>query len=106
MKKMRILASAVLCAVLLIPAFSAIRRAQAAEGQTELYYLEAEVVEILEETTRFGHVDGPEPSSLTYETPGNYDDSIPYLLTMDSMGTEDPSDDEILVVWGCMSGAA
>lgn len=104
MKKMRILAAAVLCAALLIPALSAIRRVRAAEGWTELYYLEAEVVETLEHTTRFGHVDGPEPSSFIYETPGTYDAAIPYLLTMDSMGTEDPADDEILVVWGCMSG--
>lgn len=104
MKKKHILASAVLCAALLIPAFSAIHQARAAEGKTGLYYLEAEVVKSLEHSTLFGQVDGPEPSSLTYETSGSYDAAIPYLLTMDSMGTEDPADDEILVVWGCMSG--
>ena len=30
-------------------------------------------------------------------------DDFPYLLCMDSKGTEDITDDEILVVWGCMN---
>lgn len=104
MKRTRILAAAILSAVALPAAFASVLQARATETETALYYLEAEVVENLEHTTRFGLVDGPEPSSLTYETAGNYDASIPYLLTMDSMGTEDPSDDQIVVVWGCMSG--
>lgn len=106
MKKNPILAAAVLGTGLLLPVLSAAHQVRAAESGAELYYLEAEVVEILDCSTRFGQVDGPEPSSLTYETEGNYDAAIPYLLTMDSMGTEDPADDQILVVWGCMSGNA
>jgi hypothetical protein len=31
-----------------------------------------------------------------------YYDDIPYLLTMDSQGTDSPLDDSIVVVWGCM----
>ena len=103
MNKTCILAAA-LCAGVLIPALAALHHAQAAESETALYYLEAEVVDVLDHATVFGQVDGPAPSSITYEAAGVYTADIPYLLTMDSMGTSDPADDEILVVWGCMSG--
>lgn len=102
MNKTRITAAAMLCAAALFPAATAL--SQAAEPESDLYYLEAEVVETLGNATRFGQVDGREPSSLTYQTPGLFSPDIPYLLTMDTIGTADPEDDEILVVWGCMTG--
>ena len=37
-----------------------------------------------------------------WDSEGILPDDIPYLLCMDSKGTEDITDDEILVVWGCM----
>ena len=103
MNKIRIPATVCIAAIL-VPALAALHAARAAESETTLYYLEAEVVEVLDHSTVFGQVDGPTPSSNTYETAGIYSASIPYLLTMDTMGTSDPSDDKILVVWGCMSG--
>ena len=50
----------------------------------------------------FATVDGAEPTECTYGRTGNYREDVPYLLTMDSMGTEAPEDDEILVVWQCV----
>ena len=38
-----------------------------------------------------------------WDSEGILPDDIPYLLCMDSNGTEDITDDEILVVWGCMN---
>ena len=80
------------------------RDVRAAEPVTETYYLQAEVIGHQDGETIFGQVDGLEPSDDTYTTQGSYADDIPYLLTMDTMGTDDPSDDQILVVWGCMDG--
>lgn len=106
MKKNTTLLTLLLSGAMILSAFAIFHQAKAADTTDETYYLPAEVVEILDHTTVFGQVDGPAPSSLTYEKAGIYSSTIPYLLTMDSMGTEDPADDEILVVWGCMSGVS
>lgn len=63
------------------------------------YYLPAEVVNSQDGTTVFGQVDGEQPTEYVYSISGTYPDGVPYLLSMSSLGTEDPSDDEILVVW-------
>ena len=49
--------------------------------------------------TVFGQVDGKQPTEYVYSVSGIYPDGVPYLLTMDTLGTETPADDEILVVW-------
>lgn len=38
-----------------------------------------------------------------WESEGSLPDDIPYLLCMDSKGTKEITDDEIIVVWGCMN---
>lgn len=63
------------------------------------YYLPAEVVNSQDGTTVFGQVDGEQPTEYVYSISGTYPDGVPYLLSMSSLRTEDPSDDEILVVW-------
>lgn len=65
----------------------------------DAYYLQAEVVSSQDGTTVFGQVDGEQPTEYVYSISGTYLDGVPYLLSMSSLGTEDPSDDEILVVW-------
>ena len=69
-----------------------------------LYYLEAEVVEQRPDCAVFATVGGPEPTEHRYTRAGIYRDDVPYLLTMDSMGTEESGDDEIVVVWQCADG--
>lgn len=72
----------------------------------DTYYLPAEAIRSQGDETVFGQVDGEEPSVYLYTAPGNYPDDAPYLLTMDPQGTEDPSDDTVLVVWRCVSDTA
>ena len=38
-----------------------------------------------------------------WDSEGVLPDDIPYLLCMDSKGTREITDDEIIVVWGCMN---
>lgn len=38
-----------------------------------------------------------------WDSEGILPDDIPYLLCMDSKGTKEITDDEIIVVWGCMN---
>lgn len=50
----------------------------------------------------FGVVDGDEKyKGITYEYLSNevFSFDVPYLLTMDSKGTNDVSDDEVVVIW-------
>ena len=98
MKKMLVRAL-LLCAVAAAGSFTGAVRASALPE--ELYYLEAEVVEQQADYAVFATVDGAEPTECTYGRTGNYREDVPYLLTMGSMGTEAPEDDEILVVWQC-----
>ena len=65
----------------------------------DTYYLPAEVVSSQAGVTIFGQVDGEQPTNYVYSVSGTYPDGVPYLLTMDTLGTETPADDEILVVW-------
>lgn len=65
----------------------------------DTYYLPAEVVRSQAGATVFGQVDGEQPTEYVYSVSGIYPDGVPYLLTMDTLGTETPADDEILVVW-------
>lgn len=80
-------------------------RAESAPSQEELYYLAAEVVDTQDGQTRFAQIDGESPTLYIYTASGIFPDHIPYLLTMDTQGTDSPADDTVLVVWGCMSGA-
>lgn len=65
----------------------------------ETYYLPAEVISSQGGSTIFGQVDGQQPSNYAYSVSGTYPDDVPYLLSMDSLGTKDPADDQVLVVW-------
>ena len=62
------------------------------------YYLPAEIVSYNDTCVYF-----ETPNNILYiEMNGaNYPDTVPYLLHMDSMGTDDILDDEIIVVWRC-----
>ena len=80
------------------------REVRASDLPDGLYYLAAEVVEQRADYAVFGTVDGRGPTECTYTRPGNYREDVPYLLTMDSMGTEEAGDDEIVVVWQCADG--
>lgn len=75
------------------------------------YYLGTEIVSVSEEvndgivwyTYDFGTVDY-EVHDEVYQFTTNqvlYDD-IPYLLVMDSLGTDDITDDQIVTIWGCL----
>lgn len=69
-------------------------------GTPDTYYLPCEIVSVNETSTYFGTVDQDIQMIYAAET-GDHDwpDDVPYLLCMDSMGTKDITDDEILVVW-------
>lgn len=80
-------------------------RVESAAAQDTLYYLPAEVVDSRDGLTRFAQIDGEAPTLYLYTVPGIFPDHIPYLLTMDTQGTDTPADDTVVVVWGCMTGA-
>lgn len=63
----------------------------------DIYYMQAEAIYTDAGGTVFGRVD----SNNTYrcEKSTYMRNDIPYILTMDSNGTEDISDDSILCVW-------
>lgn len=63
------------------------------------YYQEAEVVAYNDTSVYFGTTDNNIFHIEMNDT--EYPDTVPYLLHMDSMGTDDISDDEIIVVWRC-----
>ena len=79
-----------------------------ARDANEIYYQPAEIISaytngnatcyafVCTENKNDGNV-------FIWETESVLTDDIPYLLTMDSKGTETIVDDEILVVWGCMN---
>ena len=73
-----------------------------------MYYLGVEIVNIetLEDGVyqyEFGVVDMDWINMLyLYRTNYQLDVDVPYMLTMDSMGTEDKLDDQIVVVWACV----
>ena len=63
------------------------------------YYLEAEPLAYNTDTTIFSTPNG------YYTANAIYDEDTVYLLTMNSMGTTNTKDDEILVVWKCDEGS-
>lgn len=63
------------------------------------YYLEAEPIAYNTDTTVFSTPNG------YYTANAIYDEDTVYLLTMNSMGTTNTKDDEILVVWKCDEGS-
>lgn len=66
----------------------------------EFYYLPCEVVAANETSTYFGTVDSDIQQIYAAATGSHrWPDDVPYLLYMDSMGTKEQNDDEILVVW-------
>ena len=62
-------------------------------GQNELYYMPAEVISEGDWQAFRGS------NGMVYEWPERVLEDVPYLLTMDSKGTKEWYDDEILVVW-------
>lgn len=66
----------------------------------EFYYLPCEIVATNESSTYFGTVDFDTQQIYAADTENHHwPDDVPYLLHMDSVGTKDVTDDEILVVW-------
>lgn len=63
----------------------------------DIYYMQAEVVYADASGTVFGRVDSN--YTYRYEKSTYMRNDVPYILTMDSNGTEDISDDSILCVW-------
>lgn len=69
-------------------------------GQFSEYYLPCEIVAVNETSTYFGTVDQDTTQIYAVETADHeWPNDIPYLLHMDSMGTKDVTDDEVLMVW-------
>lgn len=75
------------------------------QENSDFYYLGAEILSI--EGNEKGYlinfvpVDNPDYKNIkyTYIATTELDIDVPYLLTMDSKGTESIQDDEIVVVW-------
>lgn len=66
----------------------------------DTYYLPCEIVATNDYCTYFGTVDSDSQEIYAVETGDHiWPDDVPYLLHMDSKGTEDTKDDEVLVVW-------
>ena len=69
------------------------------ESVDKMYYQPAEVVAYNETNVFFETPDG---NIYHFEIDSeSCPDTVPYLLNMDSMGTDDVTDDEIVVVWRC-----
>ena len=86
--------SAYLCGIM------AATTSQDVENVDTMYYQPAEVVAYNDTSVYFGTTD----NNIFYIEANyiEYPDTVPYLLHMDSMGTDDISDDEIIVVWRCV----
>lgn len=66
----------------------------------DTYYLPCEIVAKNEGCTFFATVDSDSQKIYAVETGDHiWPDDVPYLLHMDSKGTKDTKDDEVLVVW-------
>jgi hypothetical protein len=66
----------------------------------DTYYLPCEIVAANDYCTYFGTVDSDSQKIYAVETGDHiWPDDVPYLLHMDSKGTKDTKDDEVLVVW-------
>lgn len=66
----------------------------------DTYYLPCEIVAQNETSTYFGTVDAEYQEIYAVETRCHeWPDDVPYLLYMDSKGTDDVRDDEVLCVW-------
>lgn len=70
------------------------------DNNDDTYYLPCEIVAQNETSTYFGTVDAEYQEIYAVETRCHeWPDDVPYLLYMDSKGTEDVRDDEVLCVW-------
>lgn len=72
------------------------------ESKSNYYYLGAEIYKqeaISSEQYKISFVDVENGNIYAWISPYAYDEDAPYLLTMDSKGTEDVTDDEVVVVW-------
>ena len=67
------------------------------------YYYQAEIIVQSDGIVTFGGVDVENPQAYVYNAGKELNPDVPYLLTMDGMGTDDVSDDSIVVVWACMN---
>lgn len=66
----------------------------------DTYYLPCEIVAANDYCTYFGTVDSDSQEIYAVETGDHiWPDDVPYLLHMDSKGTKDTKDDEVLVIW-------
>lgn len=91
-----------ICILFLV--YAAITGVQEADEVSDFYYYQAEVVSQSDETVVFGGVDVENPQLFAWKsTSESINIDVPYLLTMDSKGTETMDDDEILVVWACVN---
>ena len=91
-----------ICILFLVHA--AITGVSETEEVSDFYYYQAEVVSQSNGTVVFGGVDVENPQLFAWKsTSESINIDVPYLLTMDSKGTETTDDDEILVVWACVN---
>lgn len=67
------------------------------------YYYQAEIIVQSDGIVTFGGVDVENPQVYVYNAGKELNPDVPYLLTMDGMGTDDVSDDSIVVVWACVN---
>lgn len=69
----------------------------------EFYYYQAEIIAQSDGIVTFGGVDVENPQIYIYNAGKELDCDVPYLLTMDNIGTDDISDDIVVVVWACVN---
>ena len=94
----------ILAICLLLLAYSVITVVSETEEVNDFYYYQAEVVSQSNGTVVFGGVDVENPQLFAWKsTSESINIDVPYLLTMNSKGTETTEDDEILVVWACVN---
>lgn len=71
-------------------------------NETGIYYLGAEIVEqkaLSNGSYKINFIDVENGNVYAWIDDSEYFNDVPYLLTMDGKGTEDVTDDEIVVVW-------
>ena len=91
-----------ICVLFLV--YAAITGVSEMDEVSDFYYYQAEVVSQSDGTVVFGGVDVENPQLFAWKsTSESINMDVPYLLTMDSKGTETMDDDEILVVWACVN---
>lgn len=94
---------AAICAVLIFIGVSIVMFTNTSDKNDGFYYYQAEIIAQSDGIVTFGGVDVENPQVYVYNAGKELNPDVPYLLTMDGMGTDDVTDDNIVVVWACVN---